>query len=182
MDATALAAYGGASVRAGDVALRAAAAAACGWVDSYCGRSFEFAGREVRTFSASSPTTVTITDAAKVRSVTAAGVEWPTTAWEAVAPRRWSTVDTPWPATKIVAIGRSWPSGRRAVSVDADWGWEDVPPAVAMATLMMALRLYKRRDAWEGVAGGGEFGAVRLSRIDPDVAALLRPFKRIGIA
>jgi hypothetical protein len=176
-----LAQYAGAGANADDFALGAALAAACGWVDSYCGRSFEYAERETRSFAASSASTVVIPDAAVIWSVTVAGTEWPTSAWEAV-PSRPSTFDTLWPAGKIVAVDRCWPSGRDAVAVDADWGWDVTPAAVRMATLMMALRLYKRSVAWEGVAGGGEFGAIRLANIDPDVAILLRPFKRIGIA
>jgi hypothetical protein len=45
------------------------------------------------------------------------------------------------------------------------------------------MRLYKRKDSPEGVLGTAEWGGpVRLSRVDPDVAALLTPFVIPGMA
>jgi hypothetical protein len=41
------------------------------------------------------------------------------------------------------------------------------------ATLIQALRLYKRKDSPEGVLGSAEWGTVRVSRLDPDVAKLV---------
>lgn len=62
------------------------------------------------------------------------------------------------------------------VRVTARWGWPSVPAAVAEAALLQAGRLYKRRESPEGVAGSAEWGSVRISRVDPDVAALIAPF------
>lgn len=53
---------------------------------------------------------------------------------------------------------------------------------IELAMLMQAGRLYRRRSSPEGVAGFGEFGAVRVSRIDADIEALLAPYLRVGFA
>lgn len=63
----------------------------------------------------------------------------------------------------------------RSVRVTAVWGWPAIPAQVVQATQMQAARLYKRRSSPEGVTGNAEWGVVRLSRIDPDVRALLEP-------
>ena len=55
-----------------------------------------------------------------------------------------------------------------------------MPAQVAQATLIQAARLYKRRESPEGVLGNAEWGSIRLSRVDPDVAALLSRFTRLG--
>jgi hypothetical protein len=74
--------------------------------------------------------------------------------------------------------------GRKAyVQVTARWGWPAVPASVQQACLILATRMYKRRDAWNGVAGFDAQGAVvRLSPMDPDVGALLAPYAGLGVA
>lgn len=66
------------------------------------------------------------------------------------------------------------------VQVTAAWGWSAVPDDVFEATLIKAARLFKRRTSPEGVVGGfQDFGALRISsREDPDVVALLAPYRR----
>lgn len=59
------------------------------------------------------------------------------------------------------------------VRVTAHWGWPAVPDAIAEATLLQASRLYRRKDSPEGVLGSAEWGAIRVSRLDPDVAELV---------
>jgi hypothetical protein len=56
---------------------------------------------------------------------------------------------------------------------------------VTHATILLALRQYKRYDSPTGVLGFGDMGAVRVgSRLDPDVAMILAPLRRTpaGIA
>ena len=66
---------------------------------------------------------------------------------------------------------------RPTVQVTANWGWPDVPDAVKEACLIKAARVFRRRDTPEGIAGGVEFGAIRVSsREDPDAAMLLAPY------
>lgn len=75
----------------------------------------------------------------------------------------------------------SWCLARRA-RVTADWGWPDVPEAIAEATLLLANRRFMRRDSPEGVAGWSTDGPVRVSRFDPDIEDLVGPYVIPGFA
>lgn len=72
-------------------------------------------------------------------------------------------------------------SGSRRVRVTARWGWPAVPDPVAQATLILALRLFRRKDSPEGVTGSAEFGLIRVTRIDPDVQGQLAHLVLPGI-
>lgn len=69
-----------------------------------------------------------------------------------------------------------------AMSVTARYGWSAVPPEVEQAAILKAASLFKRKDAPFGVAGFGEFGAVRITRSDPDVMDLLEGYTLPGFA
>ena len=60
------------------------------------------------------------------------------------------------------------------------WGWAAVPLPVVEACLVLASRYYKRKDTPFGVMGTTETGFVDLPKVDPDVAALLAPYRRLG--
>lgn len=64
------------------------------------------------------------------------------------------------------------------VQVVARWGWPSVPADVSEATLLVASRLYSRRASPTGVAGFGDYGVVRITSSDADVARLLDPYTR----
>lgn len=68
------------------------------------------------------------------------------------------------------------------VTVSARWGWPSVPDEIAQAALLLAARLYRRRDSPQGVIGSAEWGAMRVGRFDPDVEALIAPFILAGFA
>lgn len=85
-----------------------------------------------------------------------------------------------WPYRELVAVGgRTFPVGygRPTVQVTARWGWAEVPYAVKQATLILAAELLKLKDAPFGVAGFGDFGAVRI-RDNPRARSLLAPYRR----
>ncbi len=65
-----------------------------------------------------------------------------------------------------------------AVSVTGIFGWPSVPAEVKQAALIQALRLVQRRHSPYGIAGSPEAGSEMrlLSRLDPDVEALVRPY------
>lgn len=71
---------------------------------------------------------------------------------------------------------------RQRFRVTAAWGWPAIPAVVEEAAILQTLRLLKRKDSIEGVAGSSEWGAVRMSRVDPDVAAMLANFVEHGVA
>lgn len=93
-----------------------------------------------------------------------------------------------WPFWKIRLVGGALfplthllPISRRAsVQVTAQWGWSEVPPAVKESTLIVAEETFKLKDAPFGVAGFGEFGAMRV-RENPKVAQLLSPYRRTAV-
>lgn len=80
----------------------------------------------------------------------------------------------------ITGLLRTWTSwsvyGSTRLRVTAKWGWPSVPDEIAQATLLLANRLYMRKDSPEGIAGSSEWGVIRLSRWDPDVEALIGPY------
>lgn len=89
-----------------------------------------------------------------------------------------------WPRTAIRVVPRSGaylPCEPRAVKVVGRHGWDTVPPAVVQATTILASRLLKRaRETPYGISAVGLEGeAVRISAIDPDVNALIQPYKRL---
>lgn len=53
---------------------------------------------------------------------------------------------------------------------------------IRLATMMQAARLYRRRATPEGIFAVGDFGPFRVSALDPDIAALLQPYKVYHLA
>lgn len=82
------------------------------------------------------------------------------------------------PITELLRTASRWSGygARTRVRVTAKWGWPAVPDAIAEAAKLQAVRLFRRKDSPEGVMASAEWGAVRVSRIDPDVEALIRPY------
>jgi hypothetical protein len=69
---------------------------------------------------------------------------------------------------------------QRSVQVSGKWGWASIPHAIRNATIQQAINLFKRHDSPGGVVSS-DFGSFRVPRVDPDVAMLVRPFKRTVI-
>lgn len=68
------------------------------------------------------------------------------------------------------------------VEITGTFGWASVPTAIKYATILLSARLFKRMDSPLGVAGIGDIGVIRVSRIDPDIDALIMPFKKLRMA
>lgn len=87
------------------------------------------------------------------------------------------------PATAIVMLGSTWAVGTgETVKVTARWGWPATPAEITEAAMILSIRLWKRKDSPEGVMGQADWGMMRVSRVDPDVEALIGPFRRGGFA
>lgn len=89
------------------------------------------------------------------------------------------------PIRSLVRTSGSWcRAGHGTVKVTGVWASTASPPDdVAYATLIYACRLFQRRTAPLGItAGGMDQMPVRLSRMDPDVAALLSSRRRLAVA
>ena len=68
------------------------------------------------------------------------------------------------------------------VQVVGTFGWSTVPTDIKQATILLAMRQFKRYDSPLGVAGFGDLGVVRVGRIDPDIEALIMPYKKVRMA
>jgi hypothetical protein len=81
----------------------------------------------------------------------------------------------------VFPTGNAYGDGQEAlVRITGVYGWPSVPKAVQIASVIQASRIFKRYDSPLGVAGFGDFGAVRVSRfLDPDVEQLVMPYKKM---
>src|SRR5215471_5715920 len=99
----------------------------------------------------------------------AKGESWPYTGFNIVGPK---FIPVTWPWSHLDRI--------QVVGV---FGWPAVPLAVKQAALITAADLYRLKDAPFGVAGFGEFGAVRI-QANPRVMSLLQRYvkgERVGV-
>lgn len=173
--------------------------AASRWVDSYCRRppaSFAVpTAATVRYFQATDAFYVTIDDLANTTDlaieIDVAGdgtyeYALATTDYQLLPE---NAADDGVPFDSIAAVGGyTFPphyvgtlARRGRVKVTGRWGWPAVPDVVKYATLIEASRLFHRKDSPQGVAGFGEFGAVRNSRSDADVESLLAEYRLVSI-
>lgn len=94
----------------------------------------------------------------------------------------------PWPYTTIRSIGGLWfPKieyrRRGTMQVTAQWGWPEIPDEIHQATLVMAAKAYRIKDAPLGQAGMSNFGSggtetspvIKVGSI-PAVGELLKPY------
>lgn len=158
-------------------------------IDGYCERNF-YSTSATRYFFARNSYEVEIDDLTTLTSLytapngTAFDQEW-TSAEYQLEPLNGVVGGLPTPYTLIRAIDDLlFPTiGEEAlVKVTGTFGYTPVPTAVKQATIMSAGRLYKRYDSPLGVLGFGDLGVVRISRLDPDIAALLAPYRRVRFA
>jgi len=74
-------------------------------------------------------------------------------------------------------------SNRATVEVTAFYGYGmAIPKAIVQASTVLGARLYQRRSSPLGFQAGLEGDAVRISRIDPDVRALLSGYRLLAVA
>jgi len=161
-------------------------------IDGYCQRAF-YSTSGTRVFN-STDSFVTETD--DIISVTTLktsddGVNYDTT-WATsdfqLEPLNGVVAGLTQPYTRIRAVGDYlfpiWSvtgtySNFAGVQIVGVFGWASVPTAVKQATILLAMRQFKRYDSPLGVAGFGDIGVMRVGRVDPDVEALLMPFKKL---
>lgn len=91
-----------------------------------------------------------------------------------------------WPFDEIVLADNYYfplhSNGRAGVQITARFGWPNIPADVSEACLILAHRLFKRKETATGVVGFDGMGAtVRLSSTDPDVAELLAPYRVVAV-
>jgi len=180
-----------------DVLLELSIEAASREIDGYCERVFYNAGTATRVYI---PTDTFYTETDDIISVTTLKTS-----------STGETFDTTWspsgdyqleplngisgglighPATRIRAIGsylfplwspKNVNSHEATVQVVGVFGWSAVPTAIRQATIILAMRQFKRYDTPLGVSFD-ELGALRVGRVDPDVEKLLMPYKKVRMA
>ena len=86
------------------------------------------------------------------------------------------------PYTTITIVGPqafSLPTTLRPqVEVTAKWGWPAVPDDIEQACYILSADLYKRKDSIGGVLGLSELGAIRMSPLGRDIAAMVKAYRR----
>lgn len=173
-----------------DDRLTASLASASREIEAWCGRQFNDAGAaSARVFPATGCTLAVVDDFSTTTGLIVATdgdddgtyeTTWASSDYE-LAPLNGVVAGlSGWPYWRIRAVG-SWtfPTGHRraVVQVTARWGWTAVPTPVKEACLMIAAETFKIGDAPFGVAGFGEFGAVRV-RMNTRAQSLLAPYQR----
>ncbi|MGH9252140.1 MAG: hypothetical protein ACRD0W_21880 [Acidimicrobiales bacterium] len=176
-----------------DLELHGACFSASRDVEQHCQRVFyRSAAATVRTFAPTDPYSVKLPEFNDVVSVSALATD---STGDGVYETAWTAIDyqlLPFnpagpetkPYTEIKAVaGLRFPTlpsftGRDdRVQISGVFGWPTVPLAVREAALIMAEETFKLKDAPFGVAGFGDFGAVRV-RNNPMAAAKLAPYRR----
>lgn len=175
-----------------DVAL--AVESASRMVDMECDRRFyKDAADATRYYTPRSNGFVVIDDLADLTSLAtdADGTSTYATAWTegthfTFEPANAETNGRPRTLIRVRTAGGIWLPTQypNSVRVVGKFGWDLVPSQVKTATSITAHRLLRRmREAPFGIVTVGidAGAAMRISRIDPDVAALLAPFKRLSV-
>lgn len=153
-------------------------------VEKDCGRRFWTTnGVSARTYRARHPELLMVDD---IATTTGLIIEVGRTA------SGWSTVDSgsvdflpenaeaDYRAIEILQrVVGVWPVyGSTRVRITAQWGWLAVPEDIVTATCIQTARLFRRKDAIEGIVGNSDYGPVRISRYDADYDQLIHPYVR----
>jgi hypothetical protein len=177
-----------------DTLIEMARESASDLIDGYTGRTFTTSGTVTRVFAPADDYVLQTDDIAgtalTITSSTGADgvfdVTWKTTDYQ-LEPLNGVSNGQAVPFTRIRAIqDYLWPTagGEATVRVTGVFGFPSVPIVITQATVLQASRIFTRLQSPLGVAGFGEMGVVRVTRaLDPDVAALVEPYRRIvGVA
>ena len=178
-----------------DTNIATAVAAANDAVVQYCGRNFdkvEVTGVTPRRFRPRSPYTCDVDDFWTTSGLIIKGdpgldgvfeQTW-STAMYSLEPLNGLKYGQPSPYETIRVTRTQWfvMWTQPTIEVTAAWGWAAIPDAVFQATLLVANRLFGRKDSRDGVIGGySDMGPVRVSKYeDPDATRLLDPYTRAG--
>lgn len=167
-------------------------------IDAYCGRVFYDMGSGSRYYAATDPYFCPIDDCQSITQVATAVTSngnydtvWANpTAGQNNGDYQAEPINASAPTDGIISpitgVRALWRylfptiGGNALVKITGTWGWASVPTAIKQACVIQAARIFKRNDSPLGVAGFGDMGAMRVSRVDPDVARLLDPYRRVN--
>lgn len=173
-----------------DAAIELAIEAASRAIDRATGRRF-YAATETNYYTANVARYVMVDDLLTLTELATddgGALTWPT-AWSAgdyvLHPFNAPHSSSPEPYARIIASpnsGRLFPLTDKGVRVTGSFGYASVvPKLIKEATLMLALRLFKRRDAPFGIMGSSETGEVETIpsvKADSDIALLIGSYRR----
>lgn len=181
-------AYVGSTVSADEDIITRDLAAAEARVDEYCGRSFAApSGSATKTYVPDNANVVTIHDLVDATNIVVAdnGATLDADDFQLEPLQQWAGARTYYRIRRLNGWWYQFGCGRPTISVtSARWGWASVPAEVTEAVFLLGKDLVHLRENRFGVAGFGEFGAVRV-RDNPHVKMLLDPYRhpsKIGIA
>lgn len=160
-------------------------------IDGYANRSFYAAGTAVRYYAAQDSFITEIDDLISLTSLETANeandfdVTWTATDYQ-LEPLNGLVDGLATPYTRIRAVGDflfpTW-AGDALVKITGTWGYASVPISITQACIIQSSRIFKRLDSPLGIAGFGDLGVMRVSnRLDPDVAQLVDPYKKVRFA
>ena len=174
-----------------DVRLEAAIEAASRAIDNECGRIFYLAAAvSARYYTAEDGDRLDVDDIGTATGLIVATDEdddrdydytWASTDYDA-EPYNAIADGKPITTLRLAPLGvHVFPANRRGCKITARWGWPAVPADIKRATMIEAVRLYKRRDAVFGQTGSPETGVINLPPLDPDVKRLIAPYRKMGL-
>lgn len=159
-------------------------------IDGYTQRIFYPLTATTRVYTPQSAVLVEIDDLVTLTSlVTADDGQTFSTTWTAsdyqLEPLNGKTGGISTPSTRIRAVGDYlfpvYSNEEATVRVTGTFGFSAAPTDIVQATVLMAMRQFKRYDSPLGVAGFGDMGAMRVSRFDPDIEAMVAPWRKYSI-
>lgn len=174
-----------------DALLEMAVESASRAIDGYSARYFYNAGTATKNFTANDSYLTAIEDLQSLTTLsTTDEVGGTYTTWTAndyqLEPLNGQADGLTMPYNAIRAVGDYafpfYSSGRQdaLVRVVGVWGWASVPTAIKQACIIQASRIFKRLDSPLGVLSAPDLGFIRVgSRLDPDVAQLVDPYRTI---
>lgn len=184
-----------------DTLLELAVESASRAIDAYCGRVFYSMGSSARYFATGDPYFCPIDDLISITELATATTSNGNydTIWANYvngAPGDYQleplnadypTDGVPSPTTGIRARWRYlFPTigGTAMVKVTGVWGWASIPTDIKAATILQAMRFFKRNDSPLGVLSSPDLGYIRVgSRLDPDVELMISGYRKVqGIA
>jgi hypothetical protein len=175
-----------------DSLLEMAVESASRMIDAECDRNFYSSGTATRDFTPNDLYTVDTDDLTSIVSVKlddTGDLTFPITLAVTdfqTEPLNQRVSGNPYPIYRLRMIGDYllpiW-GNQATVRIQGVYGFTPLPIQVTQACVIQASRIFKRLDSPLGIAGFGDMGAVRVSsRVDPDVAMLIRPFKKYAAA
>jgi hypothetical protein len=162
-------------------------------IDGYCERVF-YSTSATRVYAPTNVFTVTTDDIISVTTLKSSSdgvtydITWETSDYQLEPLNNVAGGLVGSPFTRIRATGDylmpsfsvgTFYEGEALIQVVGVFGWSAVPAAIRQATVILAMRLFKRLDAPLGMISN-DLGSMRVGKFDPDVEALLGPFRKVS--